>query len=254
MTEPVEALPESLRSLIHAEKARPEAPAAAQERVLARLSASLGVPGPPGASPSASPVPSTVPPVAPAHGLGHWLARSTRRGLLTFLAGAAVGATIHGGVTRLARAPEPPPVTQPAPALDVVPAALPSSTEPPTPPSPEPAAAAPPVVAVPAAPPRRHSEPSDARDRALAAERKLIEMARTSFVRGQTAAALASLSRHTREFPSGQLSEERESLFVQVLVATGATDQARVRGKRFLQRYPHSLFTPVVEQALRTIP
>jgi hypothetical protein len=169
--------------------------------------------------------------------------------LLTFVAGAAVGAMVYGGAARLARAPEPTPSVEPAPATRPAPA------EPPARPTPEPVVARTPNIVVgPAAKPRRHSELGDARDRGLAAERKLIEMARTSFVRGQTEAALGSLSRHTREFPNGQLSEERESLYVQVLVATGVTDQARVRGKRFLRRYPHSLFAPVVEQALRTIP
>lgn len=247
--EPVEALPESLRSLVQAERARPAPPAAAQDRVFARLSASVGLPGTPDVVPSTSSAPSTMAPYAPARGLGRWLARSSRRGLLTFVAGAAVGATVYGGAARLARAPEPTPSVDPAPAT------RPAQAEPPIIPTPEPVVTSTPNIAVaPAATPRRHSEPGDARDRGLAAERKLIEMARTSFVRGQTEAALGLLSRHGREFPNGQLSEERESLYVQVLVATGATDQARIRGKRFQQRYPHSLFKPVVEQALRTIP
>jgi outer membrane protein assembly factor BamD (BamD/ComL family) len=94
----------------------------------------------------------------------------------------------------------------------------------------------------------------DARDHGLAAERKLVEMARTALTRGETDGALAALGRHVRQFPRGRLAEERESLYVQALAASGDSVQARARGKRFYRQYPHSLFAPVVEQALRSIP
>jgi hypothetical protein len=248
MTEPVQALPESLQGLVRAERARPEPPAGAQDRVFARLSASLGWPGTSGASPSA-PAPSTMASDAPVRGLGRRLAWFSRRGLLTFMAGAAVGATAYGGAVRLARAPEP----SPSVVATSTPRPVPAESQAPSRPEPS-VASTPHLATTPAVAPRRHPDSGDARDRGLAAERKLIEMARTSFVRGQPEAALGLLARHTREFPNGQLSEERDSLYVQVLVATGATDQARVRGKHFLRRYPHSLFAPVVEQALRSIP
>jgi len=95
---------------------------------------------------------------------------------------------------------------------------------------------------------------ADARDRGLAAERKLIEMARTALARGRTDLALAAIRRHARSFPTGQLAEERDSLLVQALVAKGEHAQAHERAARFHQQHPQSLFAPVVDQALRSIP
>ena len=82
----------------------------------------------------------------------------------------------------------------------------------------------------------------------------LLEIARGALVRGQAAGALAALERHARQFPSGALAEEREGLLVQALVAARQYDRARERAARFNQRYPRSLFAPVVEQALASIP
>jgi outer membrane protein assembly factor BamD (BamD/ComL family) len=102
----------------------------------------------------------------------------------------------------------------------------------------------------------RETEPNlgDARDRGLAAERKLVEMGRTALARGHTDLAIAALRRHTQAFPNGQLAEERDSLLVQALVAKGEFAQARQRAVRFHRQHPHSLFLPVVDQALRSIP
>jgi TolA-binding protein len=91
-------------------------------------------------------------------------------------------------------------------------------------------------------------------DDRLAAERSLLEIARVALVRGQAAGALAALERHAGQFPSGALAEEREGLLVQALVAARQYDRARERAARFNQRYPRSLFAPVVEQALASIP
>jgi hypothetical protein len=84
------ALPEPLRALVEAEKACPDPSAATQERVFARLSSSLALPFAPGTRPSAPAPPSTVPAQA-----GRVLAHVSRRGLATFLVGAAVGATVY---------------------------------------------------------------------------------------------------------------------------------------------------------------
>jgi hypothetical protein len=79
-------------------------------------------------------------------------------------------------------------------------------------------------------------------------------MARTALARGQTADALAALRRHQRFFPKGELAEERDGLWVSALVATREYAQAREQAVRFRRHYPHSLFAPVVEQAIRSIP
>ena len=92
------------------------------------------------------------------------------------------------------------------------------------------------------------------RDLDLAAERTLIEQARSAFARNQGEAALTALGRHQRAFPDGELREERESLMVQVLVGLERYDEARRAGARFRRRFPQSIFGPVVEEALRSIP
>jgi hypothetical protein len=92
------------------------------------------------------------------------------------------------------------------------------------------------------------------RDRDLAAERGLLEQARSALARGQGELAVAALERHVRGFPHGALEEERESLLVQALVASDRLEAARNAGARFHQRFPRSIFGPVVDEALRSIP
>jgi outer membrane protein assembly factor BamD (BamD/ComL family) len=92
------------------------------------------------------------------------------------------------------------------------------------------------------------------KDQSLAAERNLIEMARTALARGRIDGALATLHRHARRFAKGQLAEERDSLYVQALVAKGDFAQARERATRFRRQHPSSLFQAAVEQALQSIP
>jgi hypothetical protein len=243
MAELLDPLQESLRALVEAEKACPEPPLAIREHVFARLATSLGlptVPGPVQPSPAASLA-------SPRLTVGRMLARVSRRGLATFLVGAAAGATVYGTVEQVLPGHAEPPK----------PAALaPRVSEPPVPPATVPTVAAPALVPRPAPveEPAPHVGLGDARDRGLAAERKLVEMARTALMRGQTEGALAALARHVRQFPNGQLAEERDSLYVQTLVARGEHARARARGKRFHLEHPHSLFAPVVDQALRSIP
>jgi hypothetical protein len=245
------SLSESLRKLVEAEKACPDPSAAAQERVFARLSASLAVPFDPGTGPS---VPA--PPGAASTQLGRVLAHISRRGFATFLVGAAVGATVYGTAEHLSsrRSAAPsaapsaprvsePPVTAPIPELPPSqPSAVPTA---PTPRADEPGTAA---------SANRATRPGDGRDHGLATERKLVEMARTALTRGEINSAFATLDRHVRLFPRGQLAEERDSLYVQALVTRGDALHARERAGHFHQQYPHSLFAPVVDQALRSIP
>jgi TolA-binding protein len=180
------------------------------------------------------------------------LAGAARHKLLTLLVGAAVGVATYGTVEHLRDkgeapappvvipAPPPPPATEPSPAATANVAVEPAAAQRPT-----------------AAPGRaRAPGPSlgETRDLGLAAERKLIETARTALARGRIDGALAALHRHVRSFPRGQLAEERESLFVQALVAKGHFALARQRALRFEKQYPRSLFQPVVEESLRSIP
>lgn len=87
----------------------------------------------------------------------------------------------------------------------------------------------------------------------LAAERKLLDAARTALARGEPQAGIGALEQHVKRFPKGTLSEEREALYVRVLVAMGDSEAARARAEGFQRRFPSSIFTPVVERALGSI-
>jgi hypothetical protein len=84
----------------------------------------------------------------------------------------------------------------------------------------------------------------------LAAERALLEAARSAYGRGEPDAALAALARHEKAFPGGQLSEEREALAIRSLVLAGRESEARSRAERFRKRYPTSVMLPAVEASL----
>ncbi len=86
-------------------------------------------------------------------------------------------------------------------------------------------------------------------DLTLAAERVLIERARSALARGDHRAGLVSLARHQQRFPAGRLQEEREALTIQALSASGQMDAARKRADAFRQRTPDSILLPSVEAA-----
>jgi hypothetical protein len=210
--------------MLDAERARHGPDAATGDRLRARLDASIGgLPGGPSGS-----------------GAGGGGAGSALRYLAVAAASLAVGA--GGGVLldRRWRAPPPPQivyvdriVSPPVPPASVSVEATVSATS-----------TAPP--ATPSAPVR---DPGRDRDRDLAAERALLEVARTALAQRDGAAALTSLDRHAQRFPSGQLREEREALAVQALASQGRATEARARAERFKKAYPASMFTPVVDQA-----
>ena len=71
-------------------------------------------------------------------------------------------------------------------------------------------------------------------------ELALLEPARSSIAHGDYRAALAAIAQHRREFPNGQLSEEREALRVRALWGLGHRPSALAAAKVFRQRYPRS--------------
>ncbi len=73
-----------------------------------------------------------------------------------------------------------------------------------------------------------------------ASELALLEPARSSIGRGDYAAALTALGQHRREFPNGQLSQEREALRVRALWGLGQKPAARAAADAFRKRYPRS--------------
>jgi hypothetical protein len=73
-----------------------------------------------------------------------------------------------------------------------------------------------------------------------ATELALLEPARSSIGQGDYGAALVAIDQHRREFPNGQLSEEREALRVRALWGLGQRPAALAAAKVFRQRYPRS--------------
>jgi len=244
-----------LRALLDEEKARGEPPRDARERVLLRLAGTFANGVPVGLSPESAPKGPTsgspdvirAAPLAPA-------ARALRAAVL-FVTGAATGAV---GYHVVERAHERAPASAPA----VTPAARPETPSTPEEPAPI-APLAPGQVAGASGGPIRlrgpaenestHA-PSDRPAAPLAAERSLLEMARAALGRGAADRALIALRRHGRQFPNGELTEEREGLLVQALVGAQKYEQAREKADQFKKRYPRSLFAPVVDQAIGTIP
>ena len=262
-SDPTQQTPEELRELIDAERACPAPPPEALDRVLLRLTASIdgGVAPAPHVARSSGAGAERPAPGAAAHAIARAPGRLTRlaRAGTIFVAGAAAGVGADRSALRLAHRPSPAPLAagRAAP-LDVAP-----------PPTPAPAATTRPETLAPPpegvalkplpSPPSRKRETGDSdeaagRDGRLAAERNLLEIARTALSRGQVDDALGSLRRHARLFPDGDLQEEREGLLIQALVRQGEYPQAREKAAQFVRRYPRSLFAPSVGEALRAIP
>lgn len=68
--------------------------------------------------------------------------------------------------------------------------------------------------------------------------------------RGNATQALEECTQHAARFPTGQLSEERESLAIRALLGLGRRDEALTRAGQFRARYPDGLLLDVVEKAL----
>jgi len=249
----LDPVPDSLRTLLEEEKAGGDPSRDARERVLLRLTGTFAGAGAVGASPNAGPHATSASGdtiqaaarLAPA-------ARAVRAAVI-FMTGAATG--VGGYHLVVERAHQRSPVSAPAPTPAARPE-VPLAPEPAAPIAPEPAPAAssaPTRLRLPSAPETTHGAP-DRPDDPLAAERSLVEMARAALSRGQAERALTTLRRHARQFPNGELTEEREGLLVQALVGAQKYDQAREKAEQFKHRYPRSLFTPVIDQAIGSIP
>jgi len=248
-------LPTDVDRLLHAERGSvPPAPAGARERVLARLSSTLG-----GSASLPLPLLPAAAPVAAAAGLSS----AAKWGLALLLGG---GLPL---VSYLALRPAPAPVTL-APSATSAPAAAAVAVRAPQAPAPAatalvaapatsasmapPAAPAAPVLIVPPRDRRvRNDGPaaSGQGDDSLAAERGLLEAARAALALGNTTEALALCRRHQHRFAAGQLTEERESIAVRALVSAGQTAAAQTRADDFRRRFPRSMFLPAVDAVLQ---
>lgn len=152
---------------------------------------------------------------------------TTAKAGLAVKLGLSVGLVAGGGGLWVALQPADPPLPRNRIEKTIAPASVPAQ--------PMPEAAQPPVPTI---------------DHALAAERALIAEA-TRAIRARSAAnARAALDRHAAAFAAGRLAEEREALWVHVLVLEGAPDEARRAAADFARRHPDSLFNSALRHAL----
>jgi hypothetical protein len=103
----------------------------------------------------------------------------------------------------------------------------------------------------PAPGPGSTARPADESTETLAAERALLDEARTAIAHNETTLAGVLLERHARDFPHAQLVEEREALSIEAFAAAGRNEEARTALSRFRVRYPKSLFLSAVEAVVR---
>ena len=244
MSDAPDRLSPELDAFLSPERQLPDPPAELQSEVLSRVGATLGWFGGPG--------PGSGPGGAVAAGA---VAKGAlAKTIVTLVVGGVIGAGVHEAYDRTTdrRADH-------AKVAVVAPPAAPLPPPPAPPPvvEPQPEPAAPSIVH--AETPRSHVEhvaktETRERDRNLAAERALIEQARTALARDQGAAAISALERHSRDFPQGELEEERQSLYVQALVALERFEQAKKVAARFHRTFPRSIFGAVVDEAIKSIP
>jgi len=107
------------------------------------------------------------------------------------------------------------------------------------------------TVQAPSLPPSANARPDERTHGAgsLRAERLLVETASAALARGDYVSAIASLRKHARTFPHGELAQEREVLLVQALKASGDDAAAQQRAKDFKQKFPGSLQQGTVDKA-----
>ncbi len=217
----------------------PEPPELARSRVLGRLEEAIPALGPPGLMRRGARV--------------SYASRVGAKALALASASFVVGA-IAGGLAVAILRPSPARVVYvDRAAAPVAPSVPVSSAIPPTsarqaPPDSLPTTSAPSVV------PARPTPVSSSSGHSLAAERLLIDDARTKLAGGDPAAALSRLQEHARRFPHGKLDEEREALAVEALVQSSQYDAARARAELLRARWPESVFLPAVDATIQSIP
>jgi hypothetical protein len=228
-----------IAELLRAERAHPAPSAAAKARVMARIQTTVGT----------GPSPSSAPSNAPSASSRLFL----HAGLGSLVAAAAVGSfvalrSMSPSIPAVPSAPGGTAIALESATSAVRPATAPPTltvAEPPSLPMAEPSALA-------RAGPVATASSSGATD--FAAERPLLERARAALLNRNPASALAAISLHARRFPHGSLSEERDALRVEALVAAHRYDDARAAASRFHATYPGSMLTAAVDAALGTIP
>ncbi len=244
----IEPLSPDLEQLLRAEKDFPEPPADVKEAVLAKFQATIQGSGGSGGEGGSSSGPSSSP-NAGTGALQTLVANRIVSSAVIFALGTATGAGLHAALSG-----ERPPPVAPAPPSAVAQQPPPPPVEPPSPPQPgvEPIPLKVPRVAQPEPAKMTANKLSPAT--ALAAEHALVERSRNALARREAQLALDALSRHGREFPNGQLAEERDALWVQALVLAGQGAQARDKAAEFKRKHPASMLQPAVDAVLEQAP
>jgi hypothetical protein len=216
-----------VEALLAAERGPPTQPGSEVEaRVWAKLRASVS------ALPVEPPLPAARPPLG-------WLGAGVVAGLV---AGAAAGWVLH---ERSSPAPQVVFITLPAQVAPVVVNPAPSELTEPVAPARKEAR-----VTVPRAQTLDPQVPDPQDRQAMDRERVWLERARTALQRSLGEEAWQALESHRREFPAGELVEEREALTVQAQLLRGRADEARAAAARFRARFPESVLLPGVEAAV----
>lgn len=239
---------DTLRAALADEALRPER--AQARRRAAAVSAAIVV----GALLLAERADAAAPDTSSAAGAARRVVRARRHGAWLAVGGAALvglGIVIGRASERAAvpdRAPAVIAVAPRAPAIDAAPAIPP----PPPVPAPAPAPAPAPPVASPRASRGAPAAPTVAPPPASplpdgAAERLLLDRARTALHRARVDDATVALMTHARQFPDGALAEERDAMLIEAYVRAGRREVARARLDAYRATYPHGVLRDRVD-------
>lgn len=220
-----DAIGDDLRAMLEARSAHEPS-----RSDLARLGDRLAAALPPGTlPPSAAP---GAPPTAPPTGTGTLLSSGAAK---VALATAVLAGALGGGLW-LSRSDDPAPPPRPA-ATSSSPALPPASIAPIEEPPPAVASASPSSSPRPSSAAPRASTTSNV---AAPPEATLLARAHDELLKGAPASALATVTEHERAYPHGALSQEREVIAIEALVALGRGDEARRRADAFHRVHPGS--------------
>ena len=166
-------------------------------------------------------------------------------GLTGLAIGGAVGVATTASVLRAPHAPPPATAAAPAGHPSVSPSqpVVPSTSVPSEAPLPPPTS----TVAVPASAPVASATIGRGD---LGKERELLDVARAALARGRAGDAIDAVEQHARRWPRGYLTEEREVVRIQALVAAGRREEAARSATQFRKSYPKSMLLPAVDAAL----
>lgn len=253
MSDELEGLSELASRALAAERRRPDVDGELAARLMARVSASVAAGG------AVSAAAAKAGGAGATTGAGSKAAASAKAaqlGLtakaapwigLAFLAGGGAGAAVHAALSssapRVVETVTPPPSA----AVDRPVANVAASA---TPPESVASARALPESPASMAPPRTTPTTSATAyepDVALAAERSLVERARTALARADLDGALEAADAHAARFPKGRLQEEREAIAIQALAKLHRTADADRRAQVFRKAHPNSVFLPTID-------